>query len=260
VVQARQDAERLQVLAAKMSVFSPKLESASSPEKLRVAWLEAFDQMVALNTQDSKEIVQAAPAPPAPRSVGPDTPSAGPVEPRLMLKVWGVPVHEKESEEKVNLAKYDWSPRERFFLYCETAVPVNIGLYSEDADNRARKILPDEKAPGGFDVLKPGKPYKLGATLALLDNPGDETLRLVVVLAGSRPDAAARQYLTGMDGVAPDGWQKKVRLRATCDPNPNAKAGDGSKTSSPSVKDVAILVASPETAGYVPIVLKKKKN
>jgi hypothetical protein len=262
VVQARQNVERLnQTRVATMSVATPSPNAVNSPEKLRVAWLDAFDKLSAQNVHDMPQIASAKLQPPEPVRLPlglADARGADTMQPRLLLKVWGVLVRDRqETDEKVNLAKYAWSPRERFCLYCETTVPVNVGLYTDGADNRARKILPDEKNPGDIEALWPGAPHKLGSTLELLDNDRDETLELVVRLADGRADGEARRYLTSMDGAAAEGWQKKARLRATCDPNLTARGDDGSKASSSSAKDVAIVVASPETAGYVPIVLKK---
>ena len=85
---------------------------------------------------------QIAPAPAMP--VAPPLPPGPPL--RLGVKVWG----QLLDGRFVNLTKHKWQRSEQFYLWLETAVPIQLAFFQNYPDGRppSRQVSPDERFPG----------------------------------------------------------------------------------------------------------------
>jgi hypothetical protein len=201
---------------------------------------------------------------------------------KTMIKVWAAPVKDKdETGDYVHLSKYKWQKKERFYLYFESAVPVQIGLYQDypeasDPNKKTRQVMPDPAFPDSYQTIMPGQPYRFPILMEMDDNLEPEYMAIVVsAVAGldqviNKPDPGtgtdpggatrlAKAQKEGIDKLYKDIKGKpKARFNASVDPvDPNKPVDPGSKTSSKSPDDVAIIAFGPENYGYILLKLHK---
>jgi hypothetical protein len=187
-----------------------------------------------------------------------------------MVKVWA---ELKDGGKKVHLARYNWKPKERFYLCFETALPVKVGLYQtyENKDKPVR-ILPDEEVPESLGAVQPGKAYRFPALLEMDDNDDDETLSLVIVGVGTKEEPrlggdkkkysvhAARKYAEGVDALFASARNRKLEWQTSARRlNLEAGADPGSRVTSSNADDVAIIAFGPDLRGYISLKLKKAR-
>lgn len=109
---------------------------------------------------------------------------------RLGVKIWGQLVDKKGKPGKlVNLMKHRWNPKERFYIWVDAAVPVQMSLFQNYPEGRpaSRQVSPDEKMPETFGTIMPGKPYRFPIMIAMDDDMRNELMSIVFV----RSDAAS---------------------------------------------------------------------
>jgi hypothetical protein len=216
-----------------------------------------------------------------------DVPINGkPVPVKMMVKVWAMPVKDgRETGQAVHLEKYKWQRKERFYLYFESAVPVQIGLYQDYVGDRApERRLPDGKHPESYKTLMPGRSQRLPVLLEMDDNLHDELMSIVAVVAGSQPELSinqpekqkpekqtppkeekvavvtrARSHGEAMDTISRKCRAGNKRFRATSQflDVSNQVADPGSQVISTNPDDVAIIAFGPETFGYIQLKLHK---
>jgi hypothetical protein len=90
----------------------------------------------------------------------------------------------------INLTKHKWQRKERFFLWLETAVPLQLAVFQNYPQTQglvpSRQVSPDERFPETFGTILPGQPYRFPVMLEMDDNLIDEIVSFIVV----RADAA----------------------------------------------------------------------
>ncbi len=120
---------------------------------------------------------------PKPILVAPDVPPADPLtqgepEIRLAVKIWG---ELAATGQKVNLTKHRWNPKERFWLWIESAVPLQMAVFQNYPEGRprSRQVSPDERFPKSFDTIVPGKPFRFPVMFQMDDDLRDEQVSFV---------------------------------------------------------------------------------
>ena len=121
----------------------------------------------------------------------PPAPPMGPMGPplRLGVKVWAQLINPAgQPGPYVNLEKYPWHRMERFYLWLETAVPLQLALFQNYPEGRppSRQISPNLAFPQTFATIMPGVPYRFPVMLAMDDDLRDELLSIVVVRADAQ--------------------------------------------------------------------------
>jgi len=197
-------------------------------------------------------------------TVTPMTPTA-----TVLVKIWAAPVvGDKETGQFVNLSLYKWRPKERFYLYFESAVPVHIGLYQDypNTTNPTRKVLPDTNYPDSFKTIMPGVPYRFPILMEMDNTNEAEFMSIVFVSAGTEPlvinqppekpgsgsppedpNAVARKYQGAIDSIA-----TKARAKARFAP-----VQPTTVMTSTSPDDVAVCAFGPENYGFIQLKLFK---
>ena len=107
----------------------------------------------------------------------------------LAVKIWGQPIDSfGQGGAYVNLTKHKWQRRERFYLWLETAVPIQLAFFQNYPEGRpaSRQVSPDVRFPETFATIMPGAPYRFPVKIELDDDLRDEQMSLVVVRADSQ--------------------------------------------------------------------------
>ncbi len=123
----------------------------------------------------------------APTSIG-AIDVAGEAGPRvqLALRAWGELAEGPDAGKTVSLTSYRWKANERFHLWIETAIPIQIALLQTLPDSRKPKlVMPSEKYPESFGTILPGRPYRYPVRFRLDDRDEDE----LMVVRVARPEA-----------------------------------------------------------------------
>ena len=83
----------------------------------------------------------------------------------------------------VNVVKHKWQRRERFYLWLETAVPIQLALFQNYPEGLlpSRQVSPDERFASSFATIMPGGPYRFPVLFKTDDDLRDEQVSLVVV-------------------------------------------------------------------------------
>jgi len=127
---------------------------------------------------------------------------------QLGIRIW----FQLDKDKKyVNPVKHRWSPKERFHIFVEAAVPVQIHLFQNYPDDRppSKVVYPDEKYPETFATVLPGKPYELPVLFEMDDDLRKEIVSMVVARA---------------DATLPVNQQEKATETASDD---SSKSGPG---------------------------------
>lgn len=92
-----------------------------------------------------------------------------------------------EDGRYVNPVKHRWSASEKFNIWVESAVPVQIHVFQNFLEDNAasRTIYPDKNSPATFKTIQSGEPYKLPVTFQMDDDLRNEILSMVVARADS---------------------------------------------------------------------------
>ena len=113
---------------------------------------------------------------PVPMPVGPPL--------RLGVKIWG----QLLDGRFVNLTKHKWQRSEQFYLWLETAVPIQLAFFQNYPEGRppSRQVSPDQRFPSTFATIMPGAPYRFPVLIQMDDDLRDEQVSIVVVRADSQ--------------------------------------------------------------------------
>lgn len=184
-----------------IGLVSPSMaQTANSTNVDRQELDTAFDSLKqgALNALEldgaaTKETtVQTKDGPSKVQIVGPCQIPPGPLLPQcpqpvqLGVKIWAQLIDQAGNEGPfVNLTKYKWSPNQRFYLWLETAVPIQMAFFQNYPEGilPSRQITPDERFPETFGTIMPGRPHRFPVLLAMDDNLINEQVSIVVVRA-----------------------------------------------------------------------------
>lgn len=107
----------------------------------------------------------------------------------LGVKIWGQLVDPfGQPGPFVNLVKHKWQRKERFHLWLESAVPVQLALFQNYPEGRpaSKQISPDPRFPQTFATIMPGQPYRFPVLIEMDDDLRDELMSLVVVRADTQ--------------------------------------------------------------------------
>ena len=115
-------------------------------------------------------------------------PCPDPGQPPLCMgvKIWGQLVDPLGNPGPcVNLQKHKWQRSERFYLWLEAAVPVQLSLFQNYPEGRpaSRQVSPDPAFPQTFATIPAGQPYRFPALIQMDDDLRDELVSIVVVRA-----------------------------------------------------------------------------
>jgi hypothetical protein len=201
---------------------------------------------------------------------------------QLMIKVWAVPLDAEGrlTNDKVNLAKRKWRPKQAMAIYFQSAIPVRVGFYQEfDATPNGQqpkpvRVLPDPKFPQSYKSIRPGAAFRFPVDIELDDTLDDELMAIVIVADGAEPDLSSKdqvdikqtgethlvfgkRYNEALERMLGKAKENKARFRST------ARSGDGGEgefESSTQADDVAVIGYGPDHYGYLQLRLTKKKK
>ena len=150
---------------------------ANSMQAIEDGKVETVEAAVVAGGQKIRLVGQAqiAPAPPM-------IPAGPPL--RLGVKICG----QLLDGRFVNLTKHKWQRGEPFYLWLETAVPIQLAFFQNYPDGRppSRQVSPDERFPSTFATIMPGKPYRFPVLIQMDDDLRDELVSIVVVRADAQ--------------------------------------------------------------------------
>lgn len=100
----------------------------------------------------------------------------------LGMKIWAELRDGPNAGKFVNPAAYRWAAKERFWLWFETAAPVQLAIFQTypDSVDGARQVVPDEKYPTSFKTIYPGEKFKFPLPFIMDDNGKTEYMAIVV--------------------------------------------------------------------------------
>ncbi|EMI53517.1 hypothetical protein [Rhodopirellula sallentina] len=117
-------------------------------------------------------LVQPTPTPPNPGCIS--------------VKVWGQLVNPNGTPGPyVNLTKHKWERKQRFHLWLDTAVPLQLSFFQNYPEGRpkSKQISPDPQFPSTFSTIMPGAPYKFPVMIEMDDDLRDEQMSIILVRA-----------------------------------------------------------------------------
>lgn len=145
---------------------------------------------VTINNQKVKVYQGNAPRlnPVDPMGGGPNPPP--PVQ--MCVKVWAElsdPAGTK-SGQFVNIELYKWKPKQQFYFWVESAVPINLSLFQNYdvglAEARPPKLVsPDPKFPLTYSTCEAGVPFRFPQLFETDLNLREEFVTLTVIAAGA---------------------------------------------------------------------------
>ncbi|MBV9124201.1 MAG: hypothetical protein JO112_12660 [Planctomycetes bacterium] len=108
------------------------------------------------------------------------TPSAPPYQ--LGIKIWAQLVEGPDEGKYVNLVKHKWQRKERFKLWFDSAVPVQLAIFQNYQGGLipTRQVVPDERYPTSFQTIFPGQPFEFPLVFHMDDNLERELMSIVV--------------------------------------------------------------------------------
>lgn len=147
-------------------------------------------------------------------------PAAPPVPIGLAAKIWGQKLDDAgQPGEFINLTKHKWQRKERFYLWLDVAVPVQLAVFQNypatQGQLSSKQVSPDERYPETLATIVPGKPFRFPVMFEMDDNLIDEVVSFVMVRAdasqlpinGGPPVAATAQatarVLIDVQGLSP---------------------------------------------------------
>jgi len=106
-----------------------------------------------------------------------------PPDVKLGVKIWAELRDGPNAGKFVNPANYRWAPNERFWLWLETAAPVQLAIYQTypDSIDSARQVVPDEKFPDSFKTVYPGEKFLFPIPFVM--DPDGKTEYMAVLVA-----------------------------------------------------------------------------
>lgn len=120
---------------------------------------------------------------------GPSIDSGDPNTPpiKMGVAIWGELAQGPQAGQKVNFIKHKWQRREQFYVWVESAVPVQLSIFQEYAEGgpQPKPVIPDPAYPSTFATVMPGQPFKIPVVFEMDDNLQDELMSIVVVRAQS---------------------------------------------------------------------------
>lgn len=187
---------------------------------------------------------------------------------KLIIKVWAVPLDDagQPTRDKVALDKYLWRPKQRFAVFIDSAVPVQVGIYQDFPNQPSERRLPDPEFPKSYQTVQGGDgPYRFPFDIELDDNLNDELMSIVVVAAGAEPKLHVADKkvstISGNDYVAfAKRYGEAFDQAAIAARKIYFKAVPPGLESSPNVDDVALIAYGPDQRGQLQIRIRKKKN
>ncbi len=92
-----------------------------------------------------------------------------------------------ENGKYVNPTLHRWSPKEKFHVWIEPAVPVSISLHQNYPEDRpaSRQVYPDSRYPETFRDFAAGERAKLPVAFVMDNDLRDEIMSMVVVRCDS---------------------------------------------------------------------------
>ena len=99
----------------------------------------------------------------------------------LGIKVW----FSLEDGTVFNPTKRKMAPKERFYVWIQSAVPVYVSLFQNYAESRpeSKQVYPDAKHPDTLKVIQANVATKLPVPFEMDDDTRDEIMAMVVVRA-----------------------------------------------------------------------------
>jgi len=165
--------------AAERSVLMKRFDTLKANSMAAVAngKVETVEAAVVAGGQKIRLVGQAqiAPAPPM-------IPAGPPL--RLGVKICG----QLLNGQFVNLTKHKWQRSEQFYLWLETAVPIQLAFFQNYPEGRppSRQVSPDQRFPSTFATIMPGVPYRFPVLIQMDDDLRDEQVSIVVVRADAQ--------------------------------------------------------------------------
>ena len=117
----------------------------------------------------------------------------------------------------VNPVKHKWQRRERFWIWVESAVPLQVALFQNYPDDqpRSRQVYPDVRYPATFHTLFPGHSKRLPVMFVMDDDLRDELMSMVVVRSDSGCLPLNDSMSSGDSGTSGPGGVIKGRIDPT---------------------------------------------
>jgi hypothetical protein len=186
-----------------------------------------------------------------------------PVSTRLFVKVWA---ELATSGKKVSLSGYDWRQKEQFYLCFQPSVPVRFAFHQTDKDVKPSMILPVPRYTESFEIIRPGKVFRLPIRLEMLDTDDDEAVTFTFLQAGSGPDPttggaaddeigvlASKDYCTEMDNV----FTKTIasaakRMRVIDLPRTGRRVSED-------FNEIALIAVGVNDVGFIPFTMRKER-
>jgi len=169
-------------------------------DALRKLSLESDYDRVDVNMSGERVTIVGCPtdAPPPPTT---------PIPMQLAVRVWGQLVdYAGNPGPFVNLQKHKWQRNERFYLWIDTAVPLQLSIFQNYPDGRpaSRQVTPDPRFPATFATIMPGRPFRYPVMLKVDDDLRDEIISIIAVRAdaGVLPCNGAQAVAISGDGSA----------------------------------------------------------
>ena len=110
----------------------------------------------------------------------------------LCVKVWAELADESNNPlgTFVNIQKYKWKAKQRFYLWMESPIPVQVSLaqFYDVGPQEAKKpklVMPDTKKPLSFATVVPGSPFRHPQVISMDNNLADEFAMLTIIQAGA---------------------------------------------------------------------------
>jgi len=111
---------------------------------------------------------------------------------KLGMKVWAELVGQDGQTgtgQYVNLERYRFKPKERFYLWFESASPIQISLfqhyYGPTATKDSRLVLPQPDYPKSYETLLSGKPVRYPILLETDNDLRQELMSIVAYTPGT---------------------------------------------------------------------------
>jgi hypothetical protein len=180
---------------------------------------------------------------------------------KQIIKVWACPVRNGAETGKVNIESREWLPKERLYIYFETATPVQVNFLQDFPGKESVKVFPSEDFPDSYTPVPAGKAVKFPVRIELDDGTEDELMTIVVSTSGQLPDpGTANAHLTNQEFLV---FSRKYAATAkakidSARPMVKFRPASGQQQSG-DPDDVATIACGPDHNGKIQLKLTKRR-